>query len=403
MNNRKIIIVALLFLTVILAGVAIYIAQRLAKPTDASVEQFGNCTITDNGNGCFTLVGCSEFNVHRWTRESDVNVCPVGGLTCTTNCGDHTEQTASDGTYCPEPDAGECQQVDLIVNGQERGKCACEPPDTRVACGEVCNTDADCLPPTGGGTSVCRTINGTRRCVNQVCPNNTQPGTICGCTNNTSQCGDRCGNGFPLCDPNSNSTCTYVNGPICSPGNMQPYCVPNTLATGYSTVRCTQGDTGNRYLSGPDNQTVFTQAQIQALCNQVVSTPSPTVTPTPSVTTTVTTTPQSCGGPCTGQPGECATGHQCNLTTGLCVIDACLTNPSSCSANGCSLVETAIESEDYPKIMISLVIITLGITLIKIGLPSRLFMMFTQRNIIRLSEETREDMGLTKTKRPRQF
>ncbi len=137
----------------------------------------------------------------------------------------------------------------------------------KAVCGESCNTDADCATSGFGVTVVC---NANKKCASPACPNDTEPGTLCGCKTAAGKCGDRCGiwsDGFqPLCGDGI-STCSWINGPTCG-GNNKTYCLPITVTGGFQKRNCTQ-ESGYQYIVDAQGNVVTTQAQISQLCNPV--------------------------------------------------------------------------------------------------------------------------------------
>lgn len=121
------------------------------------------------------------------------------------------------------------------------------------------------------------------------------------------------------------------------------------------------------------------------------ATPTETVAPTtPGVTQTVViTTPPpgvtqvACGGVCTTS-ADCANGLSCNPSTLRCVLNSCFNNPSACQTNGCALVDTAIESDDYIKIIIGLMILSSGVVLVRMGVPTRIVNYLLDKDYIKI-------------------
>ncbi len=142
---RKALTLLLGIITVILIGLSIYLAMTMGVTApDDSVEDFQDCSINDYGANCFQLVGagCAAFDLKRWTKNCQWDCCPVGGESCTYDCGSLSTGKAYEGIICPTPGHGQCQQVDIITPAGERGKCACdfEPycGDGTVDSGEEC-------------------------------------------------------------------------------------------------------------------------------------------------------------------------------------------------------------------------------------------------------------------------
>jgi len=94
-------------------------------------------------------------------------------------------------------------------------------------CGDKCNSDSDCAASTFGFNTKC--INNI--CASPLCPNDTDPGTLCACKTASGTCGNRCGiwdDGFyPLCGDGI-STCTVLgSNPLAK--SSTTYCVANSV------------------------------------------------------------------------------------------------------------------------------------------------------------------------------
>lgn len=293
-NRKKITLVVLVLLTIILAGISIFVTLRLQEsqaptPTDAATGAgFTNCCGTGIGcsaggstcgGGCSGL-SCSGPAVKMFKCNGRTNQCGnvSGG-------GTQPEQEFPWGTSYSVP-TGECGktfQIDVFpqqnYNNPVRdyivyytGDCGGteQPPARKAICGEACNTDSDCTPPTGAGSVVCRDEGGgVKKCANANCPvGKTIPGTICNC-DALNACGNPCGSDVGLCQ--AGSTCRYVNGPNCmdnSASSRSTYCVPDTSETNGELIRrnCVARDQGNSYVTLPSGANP-TPAQLINLCN----------------------------------------------------------------------------------------------------------------------------------------
>lgn len=145
-------------------------------------------------------------------------------------------------------------------------------------CDDNCNDDSDCADHSPAGALL--TCNKTLgRCVNKLCPNDTNIGNNCDCKTAVQACGEPCGGGYPLCG--TGYACRFVKGPTqCSTSTSNPraFCIPQPPPSGYSLPKCTVGDTGNSYVKrDSDGKSTWTQAEIiQEFCQVTAPTATPT-------------------------------------------------------------------------------------------------------------------------------
>ncbi len=326
-NRKKITLAILIFLTVILAGVSIYVTVKLQEsqaPTETGAftgSAFTNC--------CGTGIGCSGGGstcpARKCTGTSCSNsVASVKMFKCTgrhDECGgggatpfwENNGFTTSESV--PTGECGVTVQIDVFnSNDYNSGlidyivyytgdcnqatpkyKCSsnscvrddtngtytssncnnqCAP--TQRVCGETCNSDADCKGAANGGTVVCRDEGGgVKKCANVFCPvGKTIFGANCDCSAGRT-CGQTCNASVGLC-ADGKSECRYIVGPACT--NSRPnvsdttYCAPITGAGAaqLTTAKCVDRDQYNSYvlLNGQNP----TPAQLQQLCNLTVQT-----------------------------------------------------------------------------------------------------------------------------------
>ncbi|WKZ27802.1 MAG: hypothetical protein QY330_04620 [Candidatus Dojkabacteria bacterium] len=345
--KRKALLIFLFLATVVVGVAAVYIGLQLqdqpdVTPDDTSAAPAACCE--NAGGPCDAGTSCGGFDLQQacnagrgwcWCAQTN-NKCPEDpGQTLETFCG--TSNWDGNVTYtCPSG-----QVISSAPTAfRDCGVCGgpTSPPNTntptptprKAICGESCNTNADCAPSTGGARVICQ----NRRCVNENCPNNTTPGTICSC-GNTASCGEPCGkNTLPLCGDGI-SECGFIGPGItqCSESQRNPwnqYCLPRNPANGYTRQRCTT--IAAWHLFAPNGQAVTTQAQVREAC--VPYTPTPTPTPTYQIA--------DCGDPCDPAQGSsaCVVGHTCTDVNGTnqCVLNQCVTNPALCEADRCSLL-----------------------------------------------------------------
>jgi len=330
-NRKKITLAILIFLTVILAGVSIYVTVRLQQDqapdqTDAATGSgFTNACgrgIGFSGTGSSCNAGCSGTNcsgtwVVRFSCNGKQNECGGGGASpfaeasggsmgVTGQCGT-TDQIDVFNKNCRSSGGWNCGGGDLkdyivYYNGDcitpptAKYKCSnnscvrddaggsytssncnndCAPK--KVSCGQACNSDADCKGAANGGTTVCRDEGGgVKKCANVFCPvGMTIPGANCDCSAGRV-CGQTCNASIGLCG-DGKSSCRYINGPNCNvtvPNSQDnTYCVPigtNGGASQLTHAKCVARDQGNSYvlLNGQNP----TPAQLLDLCNLTVQT-----------------------------------------------------------------------------------------------------------------------------------
>ncbi|WKZ27801.1 MAG: hypothetical protein QY330_04615 [Candidatus Dojkabacteria bacterium] len=396
MKSKKILVIVLFLITVLVGVAAVYVGLQLQEQPDVTPDDtsaFGSGTIinicgTNPPSGNWAqhdanplCQGCSNGsctapaggNVRVFRCNPGEEGSENGGVTCTRN-----EQVLSGTVSFSQAFNNDCQIIQMDVfgdstynqlrdfvvwRGNRFGNCGTQvtntptpTPTSRLAiCGESCNTNADCAPSTGGARVICQ----NNRCVNENCPNNTTPGTICSC-GNTASCGEPCGkNTLPLCGDGI-SECGFIgSGGItqCRESQRNPwnqYCLPTNPANGYTRQRCTT--IAAWHLFAPNGQAVTTQAQVREACVPYTPTPTPsttvsptvsptvTVSPTPSPTTTPTFTGQQCGDTCTPSNGAsaCPQDHTCvdpnNDNVGTCVLNLCVQNSNLCYSDGCTPV-----------------------------------------------------------------
>lgn len=348
--NRKIIIIVLILITVALLALAIYFAGRLARPSNVPVAEGDFCSSAED---CFSLnceypqaTYCTAMN-----EESD------GNSRC--RCRDWNNQ----------PFNG-CQGPPPMCNP---GSC----PEGFVSCGDSANGHE--------ASSECQRFDSLSCRSN--CPGCNNPSVI-----------------YRYCKTASVQTPTPTQ-------TITPTSTPTTTPTSTPTVTIT---------STPTVTTTPTQTTTPTATPTVTATPTSTPTATPTVTPT-----NFCGGTCTGD-SSCQPGHICSPTTGRCVLAGCQNNPSLCSPNGCAplcggpctsdsmcpegnscnevagvcqlsicitnpnacrqdrcaLVDTAIESDDIPKIVVAIMIIIGAIIIIKLGLPNYIYINYFEERYL---------------------
>lgn len=322
-NRKKITLAILIFLTVILAGVSIYVTLKLQEsqaPSETGAftgSGFTNCCGTGIGcsaggptcgGGCSGL-SCSGVGVKLFKCNGRHNECGGSGA------GPFYESPWSTGQSVPTGECGITVQIDVFDTqgyttlkdyivyytgdcpvSTPKYKCsnnscvrddangtytssncnnACSEPK-KVKCGERCNTTADCKGAANGGSVVCRDEGkGYKECANAFCPiGKTIPGANCDCSAGRV-CGQTCNASVGLC-ADGKSTCRYIVGPNCRVSKPNEddttYCVPTSGpgAAQLTTAKCVKRDTGNSYvlLNGANP----TPAQILELCNLTVQT-----------------------------------------------------------------------------------------------------------------------------------
>jgi hypothetical protein len=250
---------------------------------------------------------------------------------------------------------------------------------TLAVCGAKCNTPADCADSTQNNVDVdCRDVNGTKRCVNTQCPNNTVYGTLCQCTTKVDICGAACGSvecKYPL-------RCTFRRANQCERDGVTTYCVPpGTAGYGrgdipgswypnsddeFSRRKCSNSN--NNYLYHPSNPSrAWTQSEIeQYICSpreipQVCGDGEVTGTEEcdPNFANTCasgsTCVPAGQANQCTCEEDEiepadltctdacdpnndlCSGGTVCDPSVNRCTIPQCVGGGVNCAADRCSI------------------------------------------------------------------
>ncbi len=364
-GRRKITVILLLLLTLILAGVSVYVAIRLRQdqaPDDGSAavnEGYTNCCgyasgqCPQNGSGSTCGRGCvgttcSGVAVFKYVCDGRVGECrsnesgPTSSASVSgTSCG-KTVQLDVFNKNCRDGGAGSwsCTNsnlLDFIV--YYTGDCDTPPPPpppTEVQCGQACGANTVCVSGTTCSNGIC-TLNA---CVNnpacQLGPCTPPPtvvacGQPCNTGNVTCDTGYLCYNGTCI-DPR----CQYDNcTDVCNPPETESYCgdavcdpgetceVVEKLGTGtnYTQKRCTS-------VGGPP-----TGGELYSpnLCRNVTA--DPNATKTPGVDCTF------CGDGIVNGPEQCdwlATPNTCNsnctlkLTVGTPIANpVCVSGTSS--------------------------------------------------------------------------
>ncbi len=295
-SRKKLTLAILILLTVVLAGISIYVTVRLQEsqaPTEtgaATGAGYTNVCGTNNASwsnrdpqcrGC-TQGSCSGAYVYKFICNGRHNQCGGSGATPVEQHGPSSSQSLG-GERC-----GVTVQIDVFEGANfsglkdffvyYTGDCtSTQPPTTgQVRCGGLCNTTADCYPAANGGTVVCRDEgSGVKRCANALCPvGQTIPGANCDCAAGRT-CGQTCNASVGLCG-DGKSVCRYIVGPACNVSNPSgtntTYCVP-TVGPGaaqLTTAKCVSRDQGNSYVLYQGRNP--TPAEIQQLCNMIVQT-----------------------------------------------------------------------------------------------------------------------------------
>lgn len=325
-NRKKITLAILIFLTAVLAGVSIYVTVKLQE-SQAPTET-GAFTGAGFTNCCGTGIGCSGGGSTCPAKKCSGTSCSGPAVKMFKCTGRHNEcggggatpfwenNGFTGGESVPTGECGITVQIDVFNSAAyssgmidyivyytgdcnqttPKYKCSnnscvrddangtytssncnnqCTAPK-KVACGERCNTDADCKGAANGGTTVCRDEGGgVKKCANVFCPvGKTIPGANCDCSAGRV-CGQTCNASVGLC-ADGKSTCRYIVGPSCTTSRPNvadtTYCVPTSGAgaSQLTTAKCVDRDQYNSYvlLNGQNP----TPAQIQQLCNLTIQT-----------------------------------------------------------------------------------------------------------------------------------
>ena len=76
-----------------------------------------------------------------------------------------------------------------------------------------------------------------------------------------------------------------------------------------------------------------------------------------------------CGNSCNSD-NECPTGHSCAF--GRCRLDICISDPSSCSVDGCAHIpQTALISDEVDRVLLALAALVIGLVLFKYRVVDR--------------------------------
>lgn len=170
-------------------------------------------------------------------------------------------------------------------------------PTPKIACGDTCTSDDQCVDATTGVATACR----EGQCVNLGCyeqGGKTTYGTRCDCQL-PRQCGSPCGGSIGLCD--TGLSCTYRARSQCSSSNLG-VCVPRGSTSAnrgpmqgvplyegeaFERRQCGHGtaDPNNNYVYHPSfpNHAFSNADVLQFICNPSSPTPEPTPTPAPAI------------------------------------------------------------------------------------------------------------------------
>jgi hypothetical protein len=227
------------------------------------------CIIDETGgnttNGCFVSTPPPTGTPPPGTCTT--GTCETGIANCGVNGWPNGTGTCTGGICCITGGTPPPTPVDPCPLDTCPGYC-CD-----ANCGDPCIVSNDCLQYREGNANVqCLNMITGKRCVNIICPNNTIPGTLCGCSGGVA-CGSPCAGGCV-----SGSTCRFTNAPggFCSATGSNTYCLGDTgdnyhtYNPAFVTPKCTSGDTGNSMMQRVSNgaTTGFTLAQIQSTCFQ---------------------------------------------------------------------------------------------------------------------------------------
>lgn len=335
--NRKVIIIILVLLTAALLALAIYFAGRLARPSNVPVAEGDFCSAAED---CFSLNceypqatyctaineeadGNSRCRCRDWNNQPfngcqgpppmcNPGACPAGFESCGDSANGHEASSE-----CQRFDSLSCRSNCPGCNNPSVIYRYCKPTSVQTPTPTQTTTPTS-TPTTTPTTTTTPTVTTT--------PTQTVTTTPTQTTTPTST---------PTATPTATPTVTPTNfcGGICNGGVS---CQPGHICSP-TTGRCV--------LAGCQNN--------PSLCSPNGCAPL-------------------CGGPCTSD-GMCPEGNSCNESAGVCQLTICISNPNACRQDRCALVDTAIEGDDVPKILIAVMIIVSAIVIIKLRIPNYIY------------------------------
>ena len=243
----------------------------------------GSCGTTGTNFVCFPTCpcvvsgGCNKNPINPPPPPPGPTPTPGGGGGGCGSCSDYCAgagQCSSQGgsivgSRCSGGSCSPGSSPCLICGGGGGGGPPPPPPGPTAACGDFCNSSADCKPSCSGQPVTCNTS--IHKCVNPNCPTTTVPGCICACGAGSSlTCGQQCAGGCT-----GNSICTFVNNLCTNAGST--YCTgldpsdPTGIKTfnpNYIHTQCGPGFTFalTRLNPPPATYVGLTQADAQASC-----------------------------------------------------------------------------------------------------------------------------------------
>ncbi|MCA9380655.1 hypothetical protein KC678_00125 [Candidatus Dojkabacteria bacterium] len=397
---RRITIAILILLTVLLAGVTIYVGLSLNnQPTDTSVA---NGTLPlgaacDAGNDqCSGNLVCSPSSAGGGNVCSDPGAggtCPTGE-TCSRILAFHCDQLDNDGrcngnrTEVASFSAGldvaaGCGQVDTVcsVTDQTCGDFqivggSCSTATTNYTCDTANNT---CVADTTGAyTSLgdCQTACAAQpsyTCTAQYTCAQVAAGE--GEFADAASCEAGCNPPAVkyLCDTTTYTCRGDASGTYSSFAACDAECIAPAYKCDTTTYTCTQDTTGTySSMQSCESNCIEPTAETRYLCDTSTYTcrgdATGQYTDLPSCQNGCV--PQFCGQPCGGKDGiSCPTGHVCDQSQNRCVLTQCLNNPS-CTNNGCVLPNTAIGDDPKDYAIFGILMVLAGIAVYKLQVVS---------------------------------
>ena len=406
---RRITIAILVILTILLAGVTIYVGLTLSnQPDDASVAG-GTLPLgaaCDPGNN-----ECSGNLVCTPSSAGGGNVCndPGTGGACPTGetCGQRflgfkCDQLDNEGrcngnrqefsTYAEAlAYAGGCGQVDSVCSNSDT-LCgdfqvvggSCQTNTTNYTCDTTNNTcvaDASGAYSTLGDCQTACVAQPTYTCTAQYTCAQVAPGE--GEFADAASCEAGCNPPAVkyLCDTTTHTCRGDANGTYSSFAACDAECLAPAYTCDTTTYTCKQ-DTNGTYSSmqSCESNCIEPTAETRYLCD--TSTFRCRVDATGQYTNLASCEsgciPQFCGQPCGGKDGlSCPKNHTCDTSQNRCVLAQCLNDPT-CTNNGCNLPATAIGDDPKDYALLGILMILAGIAVYKLQVVSNSLLLFKE-------------------------
>lgn len=434
-QTRRITIIILGFLTLLLLGLAIFIAIRLTQgvaPDDSSAATCDDggieaCQTADGVNTGFycrcvavatnkTVLNCGQFDTSRCPITSTSQSAPPGK-----ECNPDSTETGSCGSNgCAANQVGfrvcskegtwgsyQCARSDTCGGGGSSsgsstggGSCVIDNPSpygSYITVGSGCTSAqlANNLQvfirnaPPGSTNETCSAAGSTGDQSIAV-----TPGATYRPTDFSTQCGTCIqidlaivgGGSYGTrvytgdCASSTTSTTAAYCGDGVKSGSEQcdPTATPSGCANGLncaSNCTCTTNPVCGSTCTAPGTQST---CPVGTTCNTLNGQNVCTLTGCTSGTCTENMCNPLCGGPCDPVAGPlCPNGHTCDPTTNRCILTSCSgSNAANCSANKCAVIpDTAIFfSDEGDRLVLGAMLILLGFIAIRFQLIDKAYM-----------------------------